>query len=119
MSWLKIDDGEGMAPWVIQVGNEAYGVYVRLGSYCAQHLTDGVVPSPIAVMIAGDVNGDGASRNLAVLELVGRISRDEIGTVTMPFYLEHNPSRAQAEADREARKAKAEKAAAARWNQTR
>lgn len=103
MPWLKVDDGEGMAPWVLQVGNEAYGVYVRLGSYCAQQLTDGVVPPAVAAMIAGDVDhATGASRNLASLELVGRITRDENGTVRLPLYLDSNPSSAQVEADREA-----------------
>lgn len=103
MPWLKIDDGEGMAPWVLEVGNEAYGVHVRLRSYCAQHLTDGVVPAPIAAMIAGDVGADGASRNLAALEMVGQITRESHGgKVCIPDYLDENPSRAQVESDREA-----------------
>lgn len=118
MPWLKIDDGEGMSPWVLQVGNEAYGVFVRLNSYAAQHLTDGVVPAPIAAMIAGDVDpATGASRLLATLVMAGRIDRDEHGgTIRLPYFLDSNPSAAQVEADREARQTRATKAAAARWN---
>lgn len=101
MPWLKVDDGEGMAPWVFQVGNEVYGVYVRLGNYSAQHLTDGLVPAAIAQMIAGDVNGDGSSKSLLTLRTVGRITIDDLGTVRLPFYLDSNPSRAQVEQDRE------------------
>jgi hypothetical protein len=75
---------------------------VRLGSYSAQQLTDGVVPAAIAAMIAGDVHGNGDSRNLAALEAVSRITRGGDGTVRMPHFLDSNPSRAKVEADREA-----------------
>lgn len=110
MPWQKTDDGEAMAPWVFQVGNEAYGVYCRLGNYCADHLTDGVVPAAIAQMIAG------AKKPLLALEVVGRIERDEMGTVRLPYFLDANPSRAQWEADAARRSEKAKKAADARWN---
>lgn len=112
MPWLRIDDGEADAPWVMQVGNEAYGVYCRLGGYCAKHLTDGMVPAPMAQMIAG------GKKPLLALEVVGRITRDEMGTVRLPFYLDSNPSRAQIESDRETRKDKAQKGARARWAQS-
>jgi hypothetical protein len=102
MTWLKVDDGECMAPWVVQVGNEAYGCYVRLGSYCAQQLTDGVVPQAIAEMIAGDLDQQFASRNLAALEAAGRIARDDDGSFRLPHFLDSNPSRAQVETDRAA-----------------
>lgn len=110
MTWLKTDDGEGMAPWVFQVGNEAYGVYVRLGSYCAQHLTDGLVPKAMAEMIVG-----GSKKPLLALEVVGRVKRRETGDVELPFFLDSNPTRAQVEAEREARSTRATAAARKRW----
>lgn len=109
MSWLKVDDGEWMAPWVDFAGNEAYGVYTRLASYCAQYLTDGVVPQRIAQSIAAGTDA------LDRLERAGRIRVEEFGTITLPEYLETNPSRAQVEADRQQRSLRGRRAAQARW----
>lgn len=110
MSWLKVHDGTWMEPWVDRIGNEAFGIYVRLGSYCAQYLTDGLVPAAIVQIVAG-----GPGPLLDRLADAGLIEPSETGAVFLPRYLDDNPTRLQVEADREARKARAEKAAAARW----
>lgn len=113
MTWLKNDDGEWLEPWVVMVGNEAYGIYQRLAGYCAQYLTDGLVPAEIVAMICSTTSG---KKMLPELERVGRVERLESGSVFLPCFLDHNPSKVQAEADKEARAAKAKKAANARWN---
>jgi hypothetical protein len=67
------------------------------------------VPAAVTEMIAGDLDLHGASRNIAALEAVGRVTRDDDGTVRLPRFLDHNPTRAKVEADREAmRKRQAE-----------
>lgn len=109
MAWLKVDDGTWSAPWAVMVGDEALGVWVRLSSYSAQHLTDGLVPAGIVAMI-------GASDDVvAALEAQGVVERRETGSLFLPRYLDENPSRAQVESDREQRRQKAQRAAEARW----
>jgi hypothetical protein len=96
MAWLKVDDGSWMEPWVVMAGNEAFGTWARLSSYCAQYLTDGLVPGEIAAMI--DPSGELLER----LEHAGKVQRRESGFIFLPDFLDTNPSRAQVEADREA-----------------
>lgn len=48
MPWFKIDDSSHSHPKFIRAGNAALGLWLRCGSYSAQHLTEGVVPGPIA-----------------------------------------------------------------------
>lgn len=114
MPWLQVDDGEGDAPWVWDIGNEAYGVYVRLGTYCAKHLTDGLVPWGVALSYAG------GKKSLLVLEHAARIDfrghdREKPSAVFLPDYLQSNRSRAKVEADKEAKSEKARRAANKRW----
>lgn len=116
MTWLKTDDGEWCAPWVSIVGPAAYGVYKRLEGYCAQHETDGLVPKEFVAMVVGSAGQDG-DQIVDVLQTLGRAVPAEIGGgLRLPFFLDHNPTRAQLEADRLARKSRAQKAAAARWD---
>lgn len=104
MPWFLTDDGECDAPWVWDVGNEAYGVYARLGCYCAKHLTDGVVPWGVALSYAG------GKKSLLVLEQLGRINlrgaeRDKPTSVFLPYYLDANRTRSKVEADKETKRA--------------
>lgn len=48
MPWFKIDDKAHSHPKWLKAGNAALGLFVRAGSYSAQHLTEGVVPGVIA-----------------------------------------------------------------------
>lgn len=100
-----------MEPWVVRAGNEAFGAYTRLASYCAQYLTDGLVPPEIVMMVSGG-NADVLQR----LEDAGQVELRESGSAFLPRFLDDNPTRLQVEADREARKERGKKAAAARWN---
>jgi len=48
MPWFKIDDKAHSHPKWLKAGNAALGLFVRAGSYSAQHLTEGIVPGVIA-----------------------------------------------------------------------
>lgn len=50
VTWFKVDDGFHSHPKTLVAGNEAIGLWVRCGSYCSQHLTEGRVPRAIALM---------------------------------------------------------------------
>ena len=104
MPWLKVDDGEWCQPWVMHVGDTAYGILKRLEGYCAQALTDGIVPGQIVAVIAAGREGE-----LEKLEAVGRVEWHQLGdhrtgSLRLPFYLDHNPTAAQVESDRERRR---------------
>ncbi|MFK0069725.1 mucin-2 [Streptomyces sp. NPDC091046] len=48
MSWFKVDDTAHSHPKVMKAGNAALGLWLKTGSYAAQHLTDGIVPGIVA-----------------------------------------------------------------------
>jgi hypothetical protein len=50
MPWFAVDDSAHTHPKIVKAGNAAMGLWMRCGSYAAQHLTDGIVPGPIATM---------------------------------------------------------------------
>lgn len=50
MPWFNVDDSAHSHPKIVKAGNAAFGLWTRCGSYVAQHLTDGHVPSEIADM---------------------------------------------------------------------
>ncbi|QKN87684.1 hypothetical protein SEA_CUMBERBATCH_42 [Streptomyces phage Cumberbatch] len=47
MTWFKVDDTAHMHPKLIKAGNAALGLWLRAGSYAAQHLTEGVIPGVV------------------------------------------------------------------------
>ncbi|NJP71922.1 hypothetical protein [Streptomyces sp. C1-2] len=48
MPWFVVDDSAHMHPKILKATNAGFGLWVRCGSYAAQHLTDGIVPGAIA-----------------------------------------------------------------------
>lgn len=52
MSWFKIDDGFWSHPKTADLSGDAVALWVRAGSYCCQHLTDGFV-SPGSLRFLG------------------------------------------------------------------
>lgn len=50
MPWFLVDDSAHSHPKIMKATNAAVGLWMRCGSYVAQHLTDGVVPGPVAEM---------------------------------------------------------------------
>ncbi|MFE9855523.1 hypothetical protein [Streptomyces sp. NPDC005780] len=48
MPWFKVDDKAHSHPKFMRAGNAALGLWLRCGSYAAQHLTEGIVPGVVA-----------------------------------------------------------------------
>lgn len=51
MTWFKVDDTLAFHHKTVAAGNAAMGLWVRAGSWCAQHLTDGFIPASIAATL--------------------------------------------------------------------
>lgn len=109
MSWAKLDDGFWMHPKVVHGGNEAAGIFARYLSYCGAYLTDGLVPEPVALTIAGSI------ANVDRMVELGFVERLATGSVVVTDYTDYNPLRIDVQHEREARKERASKAAKARW----
>jgi hypothetical protein len=92
MPWFRLDDTFHSHPKVIKAGNEAIGLYVRCGSYAAQHLTDGFVPEHVALLYGTPELAD---------TLVGaKLWRRVRAGWRMPDYLQYNPSKQAVENER-------------------
>lgn len=63
MSWFKVDDGFWSNPKVLNLSDGATALWVRAGSYCCQHLTDGVVLSSLLRVLGSE---DAAEELVAV-----------------------------------------------------
>lgn len=94
MTWFKLDDGFHCHPKVLEAGNEAIGLYVRCGSWVSQQLTDGFVPTSIALLYGG--------RDLAEALVGANLWTPVTGGWQMHDYLTYNPSKDQVQADRHA-----------------
>ncbi len=94
MAWVKLDDSFWSNPKVVAVGNEAAGAYVRMLSYCGQHLTDGKVDESVAKFIAKPA----ILRKLEEFSFL--VHQGE--AYLIPDYLDFNPSSEQVEGDRAA-----------------
>ena len=45
MTWFRVDDGFYDHPKIEQLPNASIGLWVKAGSWCAKHLTNGVIPA--------------------------------------------------------------------------
>ncbi|WP_431980048.1 hypothetical protein [Streptomyces qinglanensis] len=107
MPWFVVDDSAHSHPKIIKAGNAAVGLWMRCGSYAAQHLTDGIVPGAIASMY-------GTSPQAAKLVKLGLwhpaghdcpgCAQPAEGDYVMHDYNAYNPTRRQV-LDRRARAA--------------
>lgn len=99
MPWFAVDDSAHTHPKIVKAGNAAIGLWMRCGSYAAQHLTDGVIPGAIATMY-------GTSPQIAKLVKIGlwhgaghtcgHCPQPADGDYVMHEYLQHgNPTRQQ------------------------
>jgi hypothetical protein len=75
-------------------GNEATGLYVRCGTYAAQHSTDGFIPEQVALQYG--------SPELAESLVRAKLWRRVRGGWRMPDYLDYNPSKQAVDKDRKA-----------------
>lgn len=94
MPWFRLDDSFHSHPKVIAAGNEAVGLYVRCGTYAAQHLTDGFVGKSIVLLYGSEA----LAARLVDVALWNRTR----GGWNIHDYLDYNPSRETVEKERKA-----------------
>ncbi|MGA5819703.1 mucin-2 [Kitasatospora sp. NPDC094028] len=119
MPWFKIDDKAHSHPKWLKAGNAAIGLFVRAGSYSAQHLTEGIVPAAVAQLY-------GTTPQAAKLVKVGlwhqaphdcpRCPQPGAGDYVIHDFFEggRNTTKAQDEANKKAAAERAAKSRAAR-----
>lgn len=113
MTWFKVDDKSAFHSKVVAAGNEAWGALCRAGAWSSGECTDGLIPEPIALMIAPKrvwkrlESCAGEGRN-------GLVERVDLGWQIHDFGY-WNPPAALVKAAQAARHEKAQKAAMARW----
>ena len=106
MPWFRLDEGFHSHPKVITAGNEATGLYVRCGTYAAQHLTNGFVPEHIVGLYGGSQirsrgdAADGKAESLADTLVRVKLWRRVRGGWRMPDYLDYNPSKQAVDKER-------------------
>lgn len=66
MVWFNVDDGFWSHPKVLELPDEAVALWVRAGSYCAKHLTDGQVKAGTLRVLGAD---QGAATALVLADL--------------------------------------------------
>lgn len=107
MPWFKVDDTAHSHPKLMRATNAAIGLWLRAGSYAAQHLTEGHVPGVVAELY-------GTAPQIAKLVKAGlwhenghtcpheKCQQPAPGDYYMHDFLIYNPSRAQEENKRQA-----------------
>jgi hypothetical protein len=107
MPWFVVDDSAHSHPKMVKAGNAAVGLWMRCGSYAAQHLTDGIVPGDIARMY-GTAPQINKLVKLRLWHPSGHACEGCVqppaGDYVMHDYLAYNPTRKQV-ADRRAKAA--------------
>jgi len=106
MTWFRLDDSFHSHPKVVAAGNEAVGLFVRSGTYAAEHTTDGFIAEEIAELYGASATGSrrnpgtGKPETLAeTLVRTGLWHRARRGW-TIHDYLDYNPSREAVEKER-------------------
>lgn len=62
MAWAKFDDQVTFHPKIVEAGNSAVGLWLRMTTYCCAQLTDGLVPESVAILIGNRRDLDRAVR---------------------------------------------------------
>lgn len=105
MSWFRCDDGMLDHPkWIKALkegGDAALHLWMRWGTWSSRHLTDGVIPAHVAESLPGPRGGKTRERAERALAEASLIHRQSNGDITLHGYLEYNPSRAKALAERQ------------------
>lgn len=105
VTWFCIDDSMlDHEKWIRAIGeggDAALHLWLRLGTWCARHLTDGVVPAHVCKSLPGPRGGKTRARAWQALADAALIHRHDDGSVTLHDYLDYNPSRAKVLADRQ------------------
>lgn len=93
MTWFKVDDGFWSHPKTVGLTHQAVALWVRSGSYCGQHLTDGVVPRRILPMLQG-------SESDANELIDAGLWLDHIDGYVFHDWLKYQPTRTKVEGER-------------------
>lgn len=97
--WVKLDDGFADHPKVRAMSDKALRAHVNALCYAARFLTDGHVPRETLRVIS-------SPRVTAELVDLGAWDRNGDGGIVIHDYLDHQPSRADVEREREAARAR-------------
>jgi hypothetical protein len=95
MPWFKVDDGFATHPKAVRAGNSAVGLWTRAGSWSAQHLTEGFIPTGILSVLGGRQRD---AERLVEAELWSTVE----GGYQFHQWAERQPAKVQVEAEREA-----------------
>lgn len=102
MPWFFVDDHLALHPKVVQAGNSAMGLWVRAGSWCSAHLTDGRLPYNMVPALGAQ------RRDARRLVDAGLWEQPYVENEDYRFvdWLHYQKSKAQVEATREAERIK-------------
>lgn len=92
MSWARFDDQVTFHPKIVDAGNAAVGLWVRMTTYACAQLTDGFIPATVALLLGSKEEIDKAA-DCGLLDVVK-------GGYQVHDFLHHNPSSEQARATR-------------------
>jgi len=112
MTWAKLDDQVHSHPKTMAAGDEAFGLWCRALSWCANHLTDGRLPAQWFDQAVPDASK--REELLARLLEVGFLDESPRG-YAIHDYLDIQRSKKQVEQDRAAKKKGGQKGAESRW----
>lgn len=106
MSWAKLDDHFPTHPKVARAGGDAGWLYVCALCYCAEHLTNGIIPKSLV----GRISDRRAAHKLAERLVEVDLFIDRGHSYEINDYLIYNPSREKVEEERDAAKERRENA---------
>jgi hypothetical protein len=109
VTWFKVDDAFALHPKVLAAGHAAIGLWCRAGSWCAQQLTDGHVPTAMVAVLGGK------PADVAALVSTGLWLEVEDGWLFHEWD-RWQPTRAQVEAQRADRQKGADRGNHVRWH---
>lgn len=101
MSWFRVDDHLHAHSKAVRAGTEAMGLWILAGSWAAAEESDGWVPGYMLARLAG-AGADDLAERLVRAGLWEHAERDGDAGYVFHQWEEHQPTRAQLEAKREA-----------------
>jgi hypothetical protein len=108
MTWFRMDDHCWSHPKMIRLSSVAFGVWARIGSYCADQLTDGLVETETVHSICPESR---TVINRAVAELVAAgLWEPQPHGHSYHDWADHQPTRAEVMAARAASRERQRKA---------
>ena len=96
MSWVRLDDVFPTHPKMIAAGGDAGWLHVCALCYCAEHLTDGVIPKAMVPRLSDRENPERLAARLVEVN-VWQIEED---SYRIRDFLDYNRSRAEVESER-------------------